>query len=64
MAQLAGLLKPRTALAALVKDFSQSASPTSGITAYGNTGKKKRKDKRERLYHPTRIRSMATATSS
>jgi hypothetical protein len=43
MAQLAALLKPRTALAALVKDFTQSASPTSGITAYGNTGRKKRK---------------------
>ncbi len=55
MAQLAALLKPRTALAALVKDFTQSASPTSGITAYGNTGKKKRKDKRVRLYAGARI---------
>lgn len=55
MAQLAALLKPRTALAALVKDFTQSASATSGITAYGNTGKKKRKDKRVRLYAGTSL---------
>lgn len=30
-------------LRALVKDWTQSASPTSGLTAYGNTGKKKTK---------------------
>lgn len=45
MAQLAALLKPRTALAALAKEFAQSASPTSGITAYGNTGEKKKRKK-------------------
>lgn len=28
-------------LGALLKEFTQSASPTSGITSYGNTGKRK-----------------------
>lgn len=49
MTQLAALLKarpaepPATSLRPLVKEFTQSASPTSGLTAYGNTGKKKRR---------------------
>lgn len=49
MTQLAALLKARpkepagASLRPLVKEFTQSASPTSGLTAYGNTGKKRRR---------------------
>ena len=47
MSNLAALLKakpsePETAnLGPLVKEFTQSTSPTSGLTSYGKTGKKK-----------------------
>ena len=62
MAQLAALLKPpeKTELTPLLrKEFAASSSPTSGLTAYGNTEPEKKR-KRVRLKPGTVLRGLVS----